>query len=128
MTKSIDNPAILYVDDDRPNLSIFRVLFRRMNIITTTSAIEGLELLISNENIKIVLSDLRMPEMDGLEFIETARQSHPDLIYAIVSGSDLGDRIKIALDNGVISEHIRKPFDMDAVNQSMQNLLAIGFK
>ena len=66
--------AILYVDDDHENLRAFRRLFRKeYQILLAESGEEGLELLQSQSPIPIIITDQRMPEMTGIEFLEKTR-------------------------------------------------------
>lgn len=66
---------ILYVDDEQLNLQLFATVFKKkFNVITAESGLEGLEKLDKNKDICIVISDMRMPEMNGIEFINTAKK------------------------------------------------------
>jgi response regulator RpfG family c-di-GMP phosphodiesterase len=59
---------ILYVDDEVSNLNVFKNTFRRnYNVFTAETAHKGLEIL-DRENIDLILTDQRMPEMSGLIF------------------------------------------------------------
>ncbi|MGW8317311.1 MAG: response regulator, partial [Bacteroidales bacterium] len=60
-------PKVLYVDDEQINLDLLRLTFlNEFNIITALSAHEGLEMLEQQPDIHVIISDLRMPVMDGL--------------------------------------------------------------
>ena len=62
---------ILYVDDEKGNCDYFKSAFRREHIIHTAySGLEALEILQKSENISLILTDQRMPEMSGVEFLE----------------------------------------------------------
>jgi two-component system response regulator (stage 0 sporulation protein F) len=67
--------TILYVDDEQVNLRIFEINFRkRYNVITAVSGEQGLEKLEENGDIIVVVSDMKMPGMNGIEFIKKARE------------------------------------------------------
>ena len=74
----MDNCNILYVDDEIENLTSFKFLFKRsFQIILANSATEGLQTL-EEEDVQIVISDQRMPNMTGIEFLEKVSSDHPE--------------------------------------------------
>lgn len=73
---NIKKPHILYVDDEEHNLTALKAAFRRHYIVHIAhSAREGIEIL-KNQPIDLVITDQRMPEMTGVQFLE-AVQPHP---------------------------------------------------
>ena len=67
--------AILYVDDDHENLRAFRRLFRKeYQVLLAECGEEGLELLQDNAPIPVIITDQRMLEMTGIEFLEKTRE------------------------------------------------------
>jgi len=107
------NKNILYVDDEKINLEIFKInLHRFFQIETAQSGTEGLEILDKHQNINLVISDMRMPEMDGLEFIKQAKEKHPNIQFYIMTGYDVTPDIKDALDSKLIEKHFSKPYDV----------------
>ena len=71
---------ILFVDDEKYNLTVFRAAFRRyFNIFLANSAQEGLEVL-EKHPIQLVITDQRMPEMTGVEFLEKVVERFPDVV------------------------------------------------
>src|SRR5262244_2567790 len=76
---------ILYVDDEPENLRIFELTFRRQfSILTARSAAEGLEIL-QREPVALVLSDHRMPEMTGSEFLARVAQLDAKTVRIMVT-------------------------------------------
>ncbi|HCX99748.1 MAG TPA: two-component system response regulator, partial [Bacteroidales bacterium] len=66
MSKKI---SVLYVDDEPINLRLFELNFKNaFNVTTALSGFDGLEILKNNPDIPVVVSDMRMPKMDGIEF------------------------------------------------------------
>ena len=64
-------PRILYVDDEAINLELLQLTFmNELDVVTATSALDGLAVLESNPDIQVVVSDLKMPVMNGLDFIK----------------------------------------------------------
>lgn len=70
--------SILIVDDNRVSLKIIELNLRkhRYKTITTKSGKEAFEILLSNREIRLVIADIMMPEMDGLELLERMKKNH----------------------------------------------------
>jgi response regulator RpfG family c-di-GMP phosphodiesterase len=81
---------ILFVDDESENLDIFSINFRdTFTIRTARSGPEGLALL-ARESVALVLSDQRMPDMSGMEFLQEVQRRYPDIVRILVTAySDL---------------------------------------
>ncbi len=117
--------TILYVDDEPINLRLFATNLKRdFRVLTAGSAISGLEILNKNPEISVVVSDMRMPSMNGLDFIKTAREKHPDIKYFILTGFDITKEIAEALKSKLILEYFSKPFKtneiIDAINSNLK--------
>ncbi len=108
---------ILYVDDEESNLFIFKVNFeRKYPVITAISGEEGLEKLSDHpDEIIVVISDMRMPSMNGVEFIRKARETHDNIFYYILTGYDFNEDIEEALKAGEIQKFFKKPFDIQEI-------------
>jgi response regulator RpfG family c-di-GMP phosphodiesterase len=64
-----DKPKILYVDDESINLQLFEINFsKKYEVLTADYGIKGLEVLIDNPDIRVVVSDMKMPNMKRLLF------------------------------------------------------------
>jgi response regulator RpfG family c-di-GMP phosphodiesterase len=119
------NVTILYVDDEESNLFLFKNIFKRKyNVITAISGMEGLKKLEDyQEDIIVVISDMRMPNMNGLEFIETARKTYKNIAYYILTGYAFSEDIESALENDVIQKFFTKPFDYKEIDAAIQESL-----
>ncbi len=121
--------AILYVDDEEVNLFLFRTNFEaNYPVFTATSGEEGLkELEKHSDKIIVVISDMRMPGMNGVEFIRKAREIHDNIVYFILTGYSNNDEIDEALEQRVIHQWFSKPFDMEKIEEAIQEaLLELG--
>jgi len=77
---------ILYVDDEAHNLTSFVATFRKeYKIHTATSGNDALEIMRNNE-IKLVITDQRMPEMTGIQLLEKLSPEFPDSVRMILTG------------------------------------------
>jgi signal transduction histidine kinase len=101
---------LLYVDDELHNLTSFKAAFRRhYNIQTANSAKEGMEIM-KETPIHLIITDQRMPEMTGVEFLEQTIGLYPESIRMILTGfSDVDDIIR-AINTGRIYRYITKPW------------------
>lgn len=115
-----NKPTILYLDDEEVNLFIFKSNFDdKFNVITSSTPAEALEQIGSEVQIGAVISDMRMPGMNGVEFITKASQAHPNIPYYILTAFDDNEEINQAVDSGLIEECFKKPFDKDLIESSI---------
>lgn len=104
--------TLLFVDDEPSILSALRRLFRPTGhrVLTAESGSAGLEIL-QREAVHLVISDMRMPQMDGSQFLERARALQPRATRILLTGyADVGSTIA-AINRGEIFRYIAKPWD-----------------
>jgi PAS domain S-box-containing protein len=84
----------LVVDDSETNRRILTTLLQRwgLTVTETASAIEGRDLAVARDGFDIVLTDLRMPELDGMALAAAIRAAHPDGAVPVIVLSSLGQR------------------------------------
>ena len=104
---------ILYLDDEKSNLDVFKATFRRDYVVfVTDSTKEAFDILKSND-IAIVISDQRMTEMTGCEFLKIAAKDYPDISRVLLTGySDSVATIK-AINEGRVCRVLSKPWDSE---------------
>ena len=108
--------SILFVDDEPSILSALKRLFRPegYEIFTAESGILGLEVMKVNQ-IDVVVSDMRMPEMSGAAFLEKIKDEWPNTIRILLTGyADINSTIS-AINKGEIHKYISKPIDDQAM-------------
>ena len=116
--------TLLYVDDESMNVKLFQINFRKKyNVITAESGEEGLKKLKENPETSVVISDMKMPGMNGIEFIKLARQDFPDISYYILTGFDITEEIADALNERIIHKYFRKPFNMKEIEVAIAEVL-----
>lgn len=107
----MDDVSVLYLDDEEHNLVSFRAAFRRhYRIYTTSSAREAVKLLREHQ-IPIVITDQRMPDMMGVQFLEAIIPEFPDTIRMILTGFSDVEAIIKAINNGRVYRYITKPWE-----------------
>lgn len=108
----IRQAVLLFVDDEPNILSSLRRLFRPLGyrILTAESGAAGLEIL-GKETVDLVVSDMRMPSMDGAHFLEAVREQWPGVTRILLTGySDINSTVN-AINRGEIYRYIAKPWD-----------------
>lgn len=109
-----DTPTTLLLVDDEPSiLSALRRLLRPTGhtVLTATSGAEGLALLAATPGVALVVSDMRMPGMDGAQFLEKVRTQWPDTVRLLLTGyADMSSTVD-AINRGEIYRYIAKPWD-----------------
>ncbi|WP_394699623.1 diguanylate cyclase [uncultured Pseudodesulfovibrio sp.] len=112
------NSAIktLVVDDSRPmRKAITRLLeTQRFQVLSATNGKEALRVLSENPDIKLIVTDYDMPEMDGFELIDTLRKTHSKNDLAIIGMSASGDPLLSAqLIKSGADDFVPKPFQVE---------------
>lgn len=115
---------ILFVDDDAEVLNAFSTAFRDSDytVICVESGVEALVVL-EGLNIDIVISDLRMPDMNGIELLKRVKRNLPSAIR-IILGSQTDEKMVMncMLDN-IAKAHLFKPWDEDKLKKTIRQLL-----
>ncbi|MEQ8907074.1 response regulator [Ekhidna sp.] len=116
-----EKPAILYIDDEEANLLLFKIAFEgSRDVLVANSPEEGLRTLEENRNrIRAVISDMHMPKMNGVQFIEKAQEQINDIPYFILSGYAFNDEIDQALKENKIQKFFTKPFDRSEIEHHL---------
>ncbi|MFP4557641.1 MAG: response regulator [Bacteroidales bacterium] len=117
--------TVLYVDDEVSNLNIFRNTFRReYNVLTASSAAEGLNIL-RDKNVDLILTDQRMPEMDGVSFLKETIGQFPELNRILITGYTDFDALKSAINEAKIFQYIQKPWREEQLRNIINKALEI---
>jgi response regulator RpfG family c-di-GMP phosphodiesterase len=105
-------PAVLFVDDEPNILTALRRLFRKedFQVYTAPGGEEGLELLRTSP-VPVVISDYRMPAMNGVVFLAQVKQLLPDSVRVILSGFADAQVIVDAINKGEVFRFHPKPWD-----------------
>ena len=114
--------VILLVDDEPLVRLGTALLLEELDhrVIQASSAAQALQLLAENEDIEIIITDFRMPDMDGLELIGQARQQRPEIPVLLMTGHTPDDERFSDVD----FPHIGKPFGI----VDLENALAQSFQ
>ena len=115
---------VLYVDDETFNQLVFDINFKDdYEVFTAASAEDGLEILDNNKHILALISDMKMPGMDGVEFCKLVKDKHPGVIAFILTGFEITPSIRDALNNKIIRNFFRKPLNIDEITLALHEAL-----
>lgn len=115
---------ILYVDDESINLQLFEINFsENYTVFIAENGFTGLEILDKNTDISVVISDMKMPKMNGLEFIKQAREKFPQKRFYMITGFDMTEEIREALDKGLIIKCFRKPYNKAEIDRAIKEVI-----
>ena len=105
---------VLYVDDDETSLEYFDRVFRDdFTILTADNAAAAYRLLREFQGqIAVLLADQRMPDEEGLDFLQRASQIHPGAVRILTTGYAENEAISAALISSLIATCVTKPWDM----------------
>lgn len=113
--------TILYVDDEEENLVSFKATFRRdYNVLTALTGKEGIEIL-RNEYVDLVITDQRMPEMTGVEFLEKVLYEFPETTRIVITGYSDIEAVIGAINRGEVYRYITKPWDTRELKMTIEN-------
>ena len=104
--------TVLCIDDEQNILNALKRLLRKeqYRLLTANSGREGLAILAENE-VHVVISDQRMPEMNGTEFLKKVRETYPNILRIILTGYTDVDTISEAINEGHIYKFFLKPWN-----------------
>lgn len=109
----IQKESILYIDDDSINLSLFEVSTNKeFNVITLTSTSKAIEIL-KNHRIKVIVSDQRMPEENGIDFFKRITPDFPDIKKIILTAYTDYNIAVDAINEAGIYKYLQKPWKTD---------------
>lgn len=111
---------ILLIDDEPNILQAYkRILRRDFDIYTAESGREALELLKREGEFAVIVSDMRMPEMNGIEFLSKTQQMFPDSIRIMLTG-DAGQQAAMdAVNEGKIFRFLTKPCSLELLSSTL---------
>lgn len=117
--------GVLYVDDEINNLNSFKAAFRRnFNIYTAQSAAEGRQVLLAQE-IGVIITDQRMPDTTGIEFLESILPIYPDTIRILLTGFSDVNAVMDAINRGQVYKYLVKPWQNNELKIYIQNAIEI---
>ncbi|MCU7846845.1 MAG: response regulator [Candidatus Thiodiazotropha sp. (ex Lucinoma kastoroae)] len=111
---------VLMVDDDRNLLDSFRRQFRKhLNLETATSGADGVQAVRDGGPFAVVISDMQMPNMNGVEFLSKVYSISPNTVRIMLTGNANLDVAVDAVNDGNIFRFLNKPVETDQLYQTI---------
>lgn len=120
-----DKVSVLYVDDEENNLISFKATFRlKYKIHTALSGAEAIEIL-ENNMVHVIITDQRMPNMTGVEFLEKAIEKFSDPIRILLTGFTDMNAVVDAINKGKIFHYLTKPWNEEELDKTIERAYEI---
>jgi response regulator RpfG family c-di-GMP phosphodiesterase len=119
-------PRILCVDDE-PNLlaALERSLFDQFDVVTAIGGEAGLAAMAEGAPFDVIMSDMRMPGMDGAAFLAHARERAPDTVRILLTGQADAESAIAAINQGAIFRFLCKPCPIDELTATLQQAVEV---
>ena len=117
--------SVLYLDDEENNLKSFKATFRRdFKIFITSNPQEAVQIL-NDEEIHVIISDQKMPDLSGVEFFELIIPDFPEPIRMLLTGYSDIEAVIDAVNKGQIYRYITKPWNEQELKITIENAFEI---
>ena len=105
-------PRILVVDDEPSMRDMLRIVLRRdgYDVVTARSGAEAIELLRGNTTVDLLLSDIRMPDVGGVDVLRVAKEQNPDIVAFMMTAYASTETAVEAMRLGAV-DYLAKPFE-----------------
>lgn len=117
--------SILYFDDDPILLDIFAEMFRHEYEVKTAAELAVARRILSGTGIDIIISDLSMPEISGVDFLREAAEKYPSAIRILVTGYATAGDILPEIGNGIVQFFLTKPWLEQEMYQVVKRAVTI---
>ena len=125
MSKKI---TVLYVDDEENNLMSFKATFRmKYNVLLALSGDEALRIMQARP-VEIIITDQRMPNMTGIEFLENVLKKFPDPMRILLTGYTDMNAVIDAVNLGKIYHYHSKPWDERELDNTLQKAYQVFYE
>jgi response regulator RpfG family c-di-GMP phosphodiesterase len=112
---------VLYLDDEEHNLRSFKATFRlKFEVLTALNGEEAKELLAKNPDVSVIITDQRMPNMTGVEFLESILADYPDQPRILLTGYADINAVVDAVNIGKIFHYLRKPWNEEELVETIE--------
>lgn len=106
----MDHNLLIIDDEIEITKALVRQFRRKYNVFSTTNASDGF-IIMEKENIQVVLSDQRMPDITGIDFFSRIRDKYPDALKLILTGYTDIEAVIGAINEGQVFRYVKKPWN-----------------
>jgi len=112
--------SVLYVDDEENNLISFKATFRlKYKVYTALSGVAAMQI-IEQHPVDVIITDQRMPQMTGVEFLEEVIKVNPDAMRILLTGYADMSAVVDAVNKGKIFHYLSKPWSEEELDETIQ--------
>jgi chemotaxis protein methyltransferase CheR len=122
---SLPNPNVLYLDDEEDNLTVFKSSFRQKFNIMTATSVKGALNVMQQVSIGVVLSDFRLPESSGIEFLKIVAEKYPNTVRILVSAFGEKDTVIRSINEAKVFSFVTKPWDKDDLERTINSAINV---
>ncbi|MBN1803896.1 MAG: response regulator [Sedimentisphaerales bacterium] len=110
----MEKRTVLFVDDEEKILTSLKrgLLDEPYNTLFANSGKEALQIL-EKKQVHVIVTDMRMPEMGGLELLKTVKEKYPAIVRMVLSGYTQVSTVLTAINQGEIFRFITKPWNLE---------------
>ena len=117
--------AILYVDDEENNLISFKATFRiKYQVYTAISGDEAIKIM-ESKPVDVIITDQRMPNMTGVEFLEKIIERFPDPMRILLTGYADMSAVVDAVNKGKIFHYLAKPWNEQELDMTIERAFEV---
>jgi DNA-binding NtrC family response regulator len=116
---------VLIVDDEPDVLTALRRILKPTSLAIRLcgNPLEALDIM-ATEPVRVLLSDVDMPEMSGTELLRTVRQRHPRIVRLLMTGRGTFDSALAAINEGEVHRYLTKPFEAETIRREVLDATA----
>src|SRR6056297_4156439 len=120
--------TLLLVDDDANVLKSLQRLFRQNKDITVLTAEDARSAakLLKQKPVDLLISDERMPQVEGHKFVQYVKKTYPSIIRIILTGFADTEAMKMAVNRGEVYRYLFKPWDDNELMVTVKNALKLA--
>jgi two-component system probable response regulator PhcQ len=124
MTETTHTHTILVVDDEAEILESLRRTLRKepWRVLTTTSPEEALRIL-EHQSVDVLVTDIDMPTMNGLELVDRARAKFPEVVRMLLTGAASLESALRAINDGEVHRYLTKPWEAAEIRKTIRGAL-----
>ncbi|MCD7779873.1 MAG: HD domain-containing protein [Candidatus Gastranaerophilales bacterium] len=118
-----EKETVLLVDDEENNLQLLRRTFRgKYNLLMAHNGVEALDVVKQyGDKIALIVSDQKMPVMEGTDFLKKVRETNPQIIKILLTGHVDTDILVSAINDCDLFQYILKPFEVEELKIAVEN-------
>lgn len=121
------NAKILFVDDEQNVLDgLRRLLHPKYNVFTALGGEDGLRVMASSGPFSVIIADMRMPKMNGIEFLTKAKQVDPLAVLMMLTGNADRETAQDAVQKGKVFQFLTKPCTEDRLIKAIESGIEMG--